>query len=48
MFCRQAVDGQNELWHNLSNLKALMGTSKFDGVVSERGGIGESHAGKAN
>jgi hypothetical protein len=28
-------------------VKALMGTSKFDKAVSERGN-GESHAGKAN
>ena len=45
--CVQVVDGQMELWHNLWNLIALMGTSKFDKVVSERGN-GESHAGKAN
>ena len=46
-FCAQVVDGQIELWHNLWNLKALMGKSRFDKVVSERGN-GESHAGKAN
>jgi len=37
-FCAQVIDGQIELWHNLWNLKALMGTSKFDKAVSERGG----------
>jgi len=45
--CVQVVDGQMELWHNLWNLIALMGTSKFDKVVSECGN-GESHAGNAN